>query len=328
MFHDSRPMLTYILFVLGFIFLIKGADFLVDGASSIAKKFKISTLVIGLTIVSFGTSAPELVINIISSIQNKADIAVGNIIGSNISNILLILGISAIICALGVKRGTVWKEVPLSLLAIIIVFVLINDALIDKVSFSVLTRIDGIILLAFFVIFIYYTFGIAKVEGEEKDRMIKKYSMPISIIMIIAGLAGLTFGGKWIVDGAVAIAKSFGISEAMIGLTIIAIGTSLPELATSAVAAYKKRVDIAVGNVVGSNIFNLFWILGISSTIRPLHFSSTLNQDILVCILATFLLFMFMFIGKKHILEKWQGGIFVGLYVAYLVFLVFREMAL
>ncbi len=320
-------MLTYILFVLGFIFLIKGADFLVDGASSIAKKLKISNLVIGLTVVSFGTSAPELVVNIISAIKGQGDLAIGNIIGSNISNILLILGVSAIICALCVSRGTVWKEVPLSLLAILIVFVLVNDGLIDGLGFSSLTRIDGIILLAFFVIFIYYTFGIAKVQGEEKDSSVKKYPTWLSIVMILAGLAGLTFGGQWIVDGAIKIATALGISEAIIGLTIVAIGTSLPELATSAMAAYKKRVDIAVGNVVGSNIFNLFWILGITAVIRPLEFSPILNRDIIVCIIATFLLFLFMFIGKRHELEKWQGGIFVGLYIAYIVTLVLTAQA-
>ncbi len=320
-------MLTYILFVLGFVLLIKGADFLVDGASSIAKKLKISNLVIGLTVVSFGTSAPELVVNIISAIKGQGDLAIGNIIGSNISNILLILGVSAIICALCVHKGTVWKEVPLSLLAILVVFILVNDGLIDRLGFSALTRIDGLILLAFFIIFIYYTFGIAKVQGEEKDSSIKKRATWLSIIMILVGLAGLTFGGKWIVDGAIVIAQSFGVSEAIIGLTIVAIGTSLPELATSAIAAFKGRADIAVGNVVGSNIFNLFWILGITATIRPLEFSPVLNRDVIVCIIATFLLFLFMFIGKRHVLEKWQGGIFIGLYIAYIVTLVLTAQA-
>ena len=172
------------------------------------------------------------------------------------------------------------------------------------------------------MIFIYYTFGIAKVKGDEKDKTIKKHPTYLSIIMILTGLAGLTFGGQWIVDGAIKIASSLGISEAIIGLTVVAIGTSLPELATSAVAAYKGRVDIAVGNIVGSNIFNLFWILGLTSIIRPLQFNPILNRDIIVCLIATFLLFMFMFIGKKLELEKWQGGIFVGLYVAYIVMLV------
>lgn len=315
-------MLVYILFVLGFIFLIKGADFLVDGASSIARKLRISPLVIGLTIVSFGTSAPELVVNIISAVKGQGDLAIGNIIGSNISNILLILGISAIILALCVHKGTVWKQIPLGLLAILVVGILVNDALIDKMPESTLSRIDGLILLAFFAIFIYYTFGIAKVQGEEKDRTVKRYPTYLSIIMILTGLAGLTFGGKWIVDGAIHIASMLGVSEAIIGLTIVAIGTSLPELATSALAAYKGRADIAVGNVVGSNIFNLFWILGLSATIRPLSFSPALNRDIIVCIIATFLLFIFMFIGKRHELEKWQGGIFVGLYVAYIATLV------
>ncbi|HUT22543.1 MAG TPA: calcium/sodium antiporter [Candidatus Bipolaricaulota bacterium] len=318
--------LTYIFFIAGFLFLIKGADFLVDGAASIAKKFKISTLVIGLTVVSFGTSAPELVVNIISSIRGSGDLAVGNIIGSNIANILLILGVSALICALSVKRGTIWKEIPFSLMAILVVFVLVNDSFFDKTSVSMLSRIDGIILLAFFALFLYYTFSIAKVHDGEKDSDIKTHGMLLSAIMIALGLAGLTFGGKWIVDGAIMIANQLGIGEAVIGLTVVAIGTSLPELATSAIAAYKKQSDIAIGNVVGSNIFNLFWILGLSAVIRPLSFTTALNRDIIVCIFATFLLFIFMFVGKKHKLEKWQGAVFVGLYIAYLVVLVFSTV--
>ena len=260
--------IPYIFLIAGFAFLVKGADFLVDGASSIAKKFGISALVIGLTIVAFGTSAPELIVNIFASIQGNTDIAIGNILGSNIANILLILGISAMIYPLAVGKGTVWKEIPLGLLAIIVVAIMANDRLIDGGGFSGLTRIDGFILISFFIIFLYYTFGISKAQGTgepEESNRIHEYSFFRSGIMVVAGLAGLTLGGKWIVDSAVVIAEQIGLSQAVIGLTIVAIGTSLPELATSAIAAFKKNTDIAVGNIVGSNIFNVFWILGISA---------------------------------------------------------------
>lgn len=322
-------ILTYILLVLGFILLIKGADYLVGGSSSLAKKLGISDLVIGLTIVAFGTSAPELIVNIMASINGNTDIAIGNILGSNIANILLILGISAVIYPLAVKRGTVWKEIPLSLLAVLAVAVMANDALIDGLGFSALTRTDGLILLAFFCIFLYYIFGISKAEGSNDVATadeIKKNGTFVSLIKIIAGLAGLTIGGKWIVDSAVTIAGLLGVSQAIIGLTVVAVGTSLPELATSAVAAYKKNTDIAVGNIVGSNIFNIFWILGASSMISSLAFSQTLMFDVAVTVLATVMLFFFMFLGKKHTLERWQGVLFIMTYALYIVFLVLREM--
>jgi len=315
-------MLTYTLFIAGFYFLIKGADWLVDGASSVAKKFNVSNLVIGLTIVSFGTSAPELIVNLFASIRGSSDLAIANIVGSNISNILLILGISAIIFPLTVSKGTVLKEIPLALLAVIVLWLLANDMLVDGLDFSALTRIDGFILLAFFVIFMYYTFGLSRIEGEGED--IKKYSTWRSILMIIVGIIALALGGQWIVDGAIKIAFKFGMSESLIGLTIVAIGTSLPELATSAMAAYKHKADIAIGNIIGSNIFNIFWILGISSIIRPIIFSPILNFDIYFLAIITFLLFLFMFIGKKNILQRWQGMTMIGLYIIYIIYLINR----
>lgn len=318
-------MLTYVLFVVGFFILIKGADLLVDGASSIAKKFKISSLVIGLTIVAFGTSAPELAVNIFASASGNAEIAIGNILGSNIANILLILGISAMIYPLATKRNTVWKEIPLCLLAAVVLGLMANDILIDGAGFSTLSRIDGFILIAFFIIFLYYTFGIAKVGGDNDDVQIKKYGLGKSILFILLGLAGLVLGGQWIVNGAVKIAEYFGVSQSLIGLTVVAIGTSLPELATSAIAAYKKQTDIAIGNVVGSNIFNIFWVLGLSSVIRPLPFNPAINIDILTTIGATLILFLSMFIGKRHIIERWQGAFMVGLYVVYTGFLIFTR---
>ncbi|OGZ75342.1 MAG: sodium:proton exchanger, partial [Candidatus Staskawiczbacteria bacterium RIFCSPLOWO2_02_FULL_39_8] len=243
---------------------------------------------------------------------------------SNIANILLILGISAVIYPLAIQKGTVFKEIPLSLLAIIAVAIMANDMILDGRVSSELTRIDGLILIAFFVIFLYYTFGISKAEGESEQGNIKERPIFKSVLMVIGGLAALTIGGKLVVDTAVLIAVNLGISQAIIGLTIVAVGTSLPELATSAVAAYKKNADIAVGNIVGSNIFNIFWILGMSAVINPLPFSNLLMRDVLMTVIATLLLFLFMFVGKKHHLERWQGVLFILIYIIYILVIIFQ----
>lgn len=319
---NVEETMTYILFAIGFILLIKGADYMVDGAASIARRFGISSIVIGLTIIAFGTSAPELVVNVLAAIQGSNELALGNILGSNLSNILLILGTCGFLYGLKVKEGTTWTEIPLSLLAIIAVFIMASDIFIDNAAVSVISRGDGLVMLLFFAIFLYYTFGISKVEGDEEN--IPMYPVWKASLMVIGGIAALTLGGHWIVQGAIAIATIFGISEAIIGLTIVAIGTSLPELATSVVAARKGHSDIAVGNVVGSNIFNVLWVLPISAIISPLHVDPALTSDFFMVVIATFLVFVFMFIGKKHILQKWQGGLFVVLYIIYLVSLVFR----
>ncbi|MDA3839818.1 MAG: calcium/sodium antiporter [Patescibacteria group bacterium] len=320
--------ITIILFILGFVFLVKGADILVEGSSSIAKKFGLSNLVIGLTIVAFGTSAPELIVSSIAAWNESTGIALGNIIGSNISNTLLILGVSAIIFPLAVKKSTVSKEIPLSLLAILAVAFLVNDTLIDGVDISSLTRIDGLVLILFFSIFIYYTFGISKINSsiieELHEEKIKKRSDSSSVLMILGGLVGLYFGGRWIVEGAIVFASSFGLSEELIGLTIVAIGTSLPELAASAVAAYKKHTDIAVGAVIGSNIFNLFWVLGLSSVINPIVYNPILNVDIAILFFATILVLFAVFFGKKSTIGKWEGVSLLGAYISYMIFLIIR----
>ena len=293
-------MLPYVLLGIGFVLLIKGADFLVDGASSIARRFHVSNLVIGLTVVAFGTSTPELFVNIMAGAKGNTDIAIGNVLGSNIANVFLILGISAVIYPLTVSKGTVWKEIPFSLLAAVVLAFLANDQLIDKQNHSVLLRSDGLILLSFFIIFLYYSINIAfEIKGIDDHAPAKAHGTVKSIGLVITGLAGLVIGGEWIVSGAVHAALKLGLSQSTVGLTIVAVGTSLPELATSAVAAYRKNVDIAVGNVVGSNIFNIFLILGISTIIHPLPFSIASNIDIGMVILASFLLFIFMFTGKK-----------------------------
>ena len=316
-----------ILFLLiGFVLLIKGADFLVDGAVGIARRLGVSDLVIGLTVVAFGTSTPELFVNIFASLSGKVDIAIGNVLGSNIANIMLILGLAAAIYPLSVGKGTIWKEIPFSLLAVLVLGVLANEQIIDAAATSVLSRSDGLMLLAFFAIFIYYTFEIAKVPEAIDDQV---QTEPITVLKawgyIVLGLGGLVLGGKWIVDGAVWLARAFGASEALIGLTVVAVGTSLPELATSCIAAYKRNVDIAVGNVVGSNIFNIFFILGISSLIKPLPFAPRSNIDTAAVIVASLLLFATMFTGKRRCLDRWEGIAFLLLYGTYLAVLIFID---
>ncbi len=318
-------MLMYILFVAGFIILIKGADLLVDGASSIAARFNIPSLVIGLTIVAFGTSTPELFVNLMASFNGNTDIAIGNVLGSNIANVLLILGVAAVIYPLSVQSSTVWKEIPFSLLAAIALWVLANDALLDGAGNNFISRGDGLILLGFFSIFMVYVFEISlRHKPADDESGIKKMNLFRSVVYILLGLTGLVFGGKWIVDGAVHIAGLLGVSESLIGLTVVAVGTSLPELATSAVAAFRRNVDIAIGNVVGSNIFNVFFVLATSATIRPLPFNAGSNFDIYVVILSSALLFLFMFAGKRHRLERWQGIMFLVLYIGYTAMLVVK----
>src|SRR3989338_2514496 len=317
-------ILNIILFAIGLAVSIYGADFLVRGSSSIAKKSGLSPLFIGLTIVAFGTSMPELVVNLFASFKGNNDIAIGNILGSNIANILLILGISSVIYPLTLKKTTIAKEIPFSFLAVLVLFILANDTMMDGLQSSLLSRGDGLVLLGFFVIFMYYTFGISRVTADIDKNEVKIYKYHIAFLMIIGGLLGLVIGGNLLVDSAIALARFLRVSEAFIGLTIVAVGTSLPELATSAVAAFRKSSDIAVGNIVGSNIFNIFWILGISSIIHPIPLNSINNFDILVCFLATVLLFIFMYTGKKNTLERWQGIIFIGIYTSYLSYLVIR----
>ncbi len=311
-----------ILIVVSLVILILGAEGLVRGASSIAKKAGISSLVIGLTVVAFGTSAPELIVNLFSALKGSSEIAIGNIVGSNIANIFLILGLSAIIYPLSVKRSTVWKEIPFALLAMVLVYTMGNDMFFDGASYNAITRTDGFALISIFIIFMFYTFGIAKSGGE--GEQVSAYNWPISLLLTITGLVFLFFGGKLLVDNAVILARMAGLSEALIGLTIVAVGTSLPELATSLVAVYHHHDDIAIGNIVGSNIFNVFWILGATGTILQLPFNSNVNIDVLVGIFATVLLFLFMFVGSRRKLDRWQGFLFVAMYAAYVVYLVQR----
>ncbi len=313
--------LPYLLLLLGFALLIKGADLLVAGASAISRRYGIPDLVIGLTVVAFGTSTPELFVNISASLQGSPGIAIGNVLGSNIANILLILGVAALIHPLRVTRGTVWREIPFSLLAALALWAAANDNLIDGWAYSDVSRSDGLIFLLFFAIFIYYTASIAHTGGNQQNAQPRNNrGTGKHVIVMISGLIGLTLGGKWIVDGAVHMAFTLGMSEALVGLTLVAVGTSLPELATSAMAAYRGNVEMAVGNVVGSNIFNIFFVLAISAIIKPLPFSAASNADIGMVVLASFILFATMFSGRRQSLDRWEGALLLGTFAAYMAF--------
>lgn len=317
-------MITEVLLLaLGFGILIKGADWLVDGASALARKHKISELAIGLTIVAFGTSMPELVVNSFAAYQSHADIAFGNIIGSNIFNLFAILGIAGLITPLIVQSSTVWKEIPFSFLAALLLYLLSNSVFSEM---QVLSRIDSVILLIFFCFFLYYVIWQLKTENIQIEVNKKEFSNLRIWMFIFLGLTLLIAGGKLVVTNSVRIAEVLGISQTIIGLTIVAAGTSLPELATSVVAAMKKNNDIAVGNIIGSNIFNIFFILGVSSLIRPLEFNLNFNKDLYLLGLGTILLFIAMFSGKKKKLDRWEAGILFLIYIGYTILLINNEI--
>lgn len=318
-------MMTYVLLVLGFVLLIKGADLLIEGSSSIAKRLNISDLVIGLTIVAFGTSAPELIVNVMASYNGNTDLAIANVLGSNIANTFLAIGGAAIFTPLIVKRNTIYKEIPLTLLAAIVLFITANDVFLDGNAPNQITRSEGLTLIGFFIIFFFYTVGIAADSNDVAFEKTKRLTITRSMTYILFGLLGLTYGGEWIVSGSVDVAKVFGMSETLVGITVVAIGTSLPEITTSILSAYKGKSDIAIGNAVGSNIFNIFWVLAASSTIKTLPFSDKINFDVGVNILASLLLFLFLYIAnKKHTLKRGHGIFFIALYSIYIGISVMR----
>jgi cation:H+ antiporter len=321
-------LLPIVLLLVGFGILIKGADFLVNGASSLAKKYGISNLAIGLTVVAFGTSMPELIVSVIASLGGKNDAAFGNVIGSNNFNLLFILGICGLIYPLVVQRNTVKYEVPLSLLAALVLFVIVNDVMLWGAAENSMSRFDAFGLLLFFGLFMFYIYRTMKNTSEYGDsggEQIKIYTPLVSSGLALLGLVMLIGGGKLVVDNAVEIAKSFGLSEKLIGLTILAIGTSLPELATSAVAAYRRNTDIAIGNVIGSNIFNIFFILGIAGTIRETPFNAAMNFDLYVLMGSTVVLMIFMFTLNTRKLDRWEAALMLMGYIAYTAFLVGME---
>ncbi|PIR74527.1 MAG: sodium:proton exchanger [Candidatus Magasanikbacteria bacterium CG10_big_fil_rev_8_21_14_0_10_47_10] len=314
--------LNILLLLVGLVILVAGAEYMVRGSASMASKWGLPSIVIGLTIVAFGTSAPEMMVNLFSAAKGTTDLAIANVIGSNMANILLILGVGAMIRTLDVKKGTTYKEIPFALLAMVLVAIMANDGIIDGGLSNALTRSDGLAMLAFFGIFLYYTYSLSKTAGTSEK--IKQYSWPLSTVMFIGGLTALIVGGKLIVDNAISLATLAGLSEGLIGLTIVALGTSLPELATTVVALRKGHTDLAIGNVIGSNIFNVFWILGLTATIAPLPFDTQANADVLFTTLITLLLFIVMFVGQKNKITKVEGTIFLLLYFGYIGYAIVR----
>jgi cation:H+ antiporter len=320
-----------VLIAIGFVLLIKGADFLVDGASSLAKRFNVSDIVIGLTVVAMGTSAPELVVNAMSGViiteEGTHDVVFGNIIGSNIFNLYLILGISAIIYPLTVQRNALWREIPFSLAVTMVFFILANDVLFFDDSRNSLDYIDALILILLFGLFMVYIFlNIKRNPDITSLDEIPLFGSLRTTLMIIGGIAGLIFGGQLIVENAVKIAEYYNVSEKLIGLTILAAGTSLPELATSAVAAFKKKSDLAVGNIIGSNIFNVLLVLGITTFMHaPLGYNVQLNMDLYICMGGTLLLFFFMYSFGKYKLDRIEGVFYLLGFLGYFIFIFYRQ---
>lgn len=311
--------------ILGLALILVGANILTDGASAIAKRWGVSDLIIGLTVVAFGTSAPELVISLISAIQGNAELAIGNVVGSNIFNILVIIGVTAMVMPIKVERSIMTNEIPLVILSSIALLVMGNTPLLDGASVMALTRSDGIVLLLFFMIFMRYTFAQAKTgvqSGDEDNAPTKAMPMWKAIVWVIGGLAALIYGGDRFVAGASGIASLLGVSDAIIALTIVAAGTSLPELATSVTAALKGKTGIAIGNVIGSNIFNIFLVLGCSATVHPLTFNGIGNFDLLTLTGASLLFWLFGWFFKKRTITRAEGFILTACYIAYVTLLI------
>lgn len=318
--------MVYLFLVIGLIILVKGADYLIDGASSLARRFKISSLVVGLTVVALGTSLPELVISFFSASSGVSDIALGNVIGSNIANILLVMGIAAMIMPLKIAHSTIWREIPLSLGAILLLFILTNLSWVGEIN-TRLTTIDGILLLGLFVYYTYHlwrTISADRASLDEGPKSIDALGLGKTFSFILIGIIGLIIGGQLTVDSTVTIARAFGVSDLLISTTIIAVGTSAPELITSGRAAMHKNSDLAVGNIIGSNIINILLVLGLTSTVWGVSLPRGINFDMIFLILASTLLLSFLFIGRKHELKRWQGLTFILSYIGYLFLIIKR----
>ena len=306
--------------VIGFVALVKGADWLVDGASSIAKRFGISDLIIGLTVVAFGTSMPEFVVNMVSVGHGTTDLAITNILGSNIINTFVILGVTALVYPIVSQKHSRNFDIPLSIVAGFIVLTLVIFSAPFE-SFKGISRIGGVVLLIFFAFFLYDAFMHAKnSDPEEESVSAREMTAGKAVALILVGLVGLAIGGELIVDGAVDLAARMGVSEAVIGLTVVALGTSLPELATSVIAAHKKNTDIAIGNVFGSNIFNVFFVLGTSAVVRPLPAYPNIELDAVMAALGSIVVWLVLRTNKERILKRWGGALLLLIYAGYLIY--------
>lgn len=317
--------MSYILLIIGFALLIKGADLFVDGSSNIAKLLRVPTILIGLTIVAFGTSSPEATVSIIAALEGNADVALGNVVGSNILNITLVVGVTAFLYPLRVESETIRKEIPFTFLASVALLILMSDIALQGSGSNLLTRSDGFIFLLFLSIFMYYVIEIGLKSRKEKadEPVPEDIRWGKNILITILGLAAIIFGGDLVVDNGTEIAYSLGMSETLVGLTIIAIGTSLPELVTSISAALKKESEIALGNIVGSNIFNILFVLGASATISPLATNDKMFIDVILMIVLTIILLVFSRTSFR--IGKREGFVLVAAYIIYLVYIILRN---
>lgn len=317
-------MLNTLLLIGGLALILLGANALTDGSAAVAKRFRISDLVIGLTIVAFGTSTPELVISVLSALNGSAEMSIGNVVGSNIFNALMIIGCTALVLPIQVGKGTMSKEIPLVILSSLVLWVCASDGVLNEGAVDIIGRSDGLILLAFFLIFLRYTFAIARNGADEAGEGQQVKEMPVwkSALYIVGGLAGLIFGGQLFVDGASGLARSWGVSESVIGLTLVAGGTSLPELATSVTAALKKNPGIAIGNVIGSNLFNAFFVLGCSATLSPLPMGTITQLDLGVLIVSSLLLWGVGHFFRVRSITRLEGAFLVACYIAYTAYLI------
>lgn len=317
-------MTEYLYLAAGLLILVKCADLMVAGSVSMARKFGVSTLVIGLTVVSFGTSLPEMLVSVNAGLDGNADFAISNIVGSNIANVLLILGLAAIIRPLPVQDSTVVSEIPFSLTAALLLGFLANAAIFSPVPELSISRFDGGILLFFFILFLLYIYKTSNSEELSGVAETQQLSGMREIIYLLIGVAGLYIGGQLVVDSAVTVAASLGVDDVVIGLTVVAIGTSAPELVASTVAAYRGHTDVAVGNVVGSNIFNILWVLGLTSLIQELPFEVVSNTDLAIVAGASALILVSMAVSRTNAILRWHGVTFVLLYSVYLTYVVLR----
>ncbi|MDE6534798.1 MAG: calcium/sodium antiporter [Muribaculaceae bacterium] len=311
--------------VLGLVLILVGANVLTDGASAIARRFGLSDLIVGLTVVAFGTSAPELAISVLAALSGSAPLAIGNVVGSNIFNILMIIGVTAVVSPIVIQRSVMTLEIPMLILSSVVLLMLGNSGVINGTGVNVVSRLSGLFLLLLFLLFMRYTFASAKnpeVSDATDEPAIKPMGIWRAIAYVIGGLAALIWGGDRFVDGASGIASALGVSEAVIGLTIVAAGTSLPELATSIVAAVKGKPAMAVGNVIGSNIFNTLMVLGASAVITPLPFGSIGNLDLLTLLAASVAFWLFGWFFKTRTITRVEGGLMALGYVAYILALL------
>lgn len=319
--------MTILLLIVGLALILFGANYLTDGAADLAKRMRVSDFVVGLTIVAMGTSMPEFVVSFMSALQGKADVAVGNVVGSNLFNSLLILGVTALILPMKYTRNNLKKDIPFGVLASVVLFVVASDTVIEGATSNVISRTEGLLMLGFFIIFLIYT--IYSAQGPRRTKRVRppvvvKRKLWLSLVMVAGGLAGLVFGGDLFLDNAIVVAQKLGVSESVIAVTLLAGGTSLPELFASVVSAIKRKPGMALGNVIGSNIFNIFFVLGASAAVSPLTTGDIIPGDMLAVIVASVLLFVCAYTFKKATLDRTEGVILILLYVGYIFWLLNR----